>query len=89
MTQLSNGWSVKYRQEKLNQLIRGWIAYFKLAKCKGKRKKLDRWLRRRIRMRTRFRELKRLGVERNQAFQWETVDKDIGGLQIHGSLIRR
>ncbi|HBO35560.1 MAG TPA: hypothetical protein DD633_03110 [Sphaerochaeta sp.] len=40
-------------------------------------------------MRTRFRELKRLGVERNQAFQWETVDKDIGGLQIHGSLIRR
>lgn len=79
ITQRSNGWSVKYRQEKLEQLIRGWIAYFKLAKCKDKLKKLDRWLRRRIRMlywkmwkrvRTRFRELKRLGVEPNQAFQW-------------------
>ena len=79
ITQRSNGWSVKYRQEKLNQLIRGWIAYFKLAKCKAKLKKLDQWLRRRIRMlywkmwkrvRTRFRELKRLGVEPNQAFQW-------------------
>jgi hypothetical protein len=84
ITQRSNGWSVKYRQEKLNQLIMGWVAYFKIARCKDKLKKLDQWLRRRIRMlywkmwklvRTRYRRLMRLGVEREQAFEWANSRK--------------
>jgi RNA-directed DNA polymerase len=79
MTQRSNGWSVAYRQTRLRQLVRGWVAYFKLARCKSKLVDIDRWLRRRIRMlywkmwkrvRTRYRELKRLGVEHNQAIRW-------------------
>ena len=84
LTQRSNGWSVAYRQTKLSQLVRGWVAYFKLARCKSKLGDIDQWLRRRIRMlywkmwkrvRTRYRELKRLGVEHNQAYQWANSRK--------------
>ncbi len=84
LTQRSNGWSVAYRQTKLSQLVRGWVAYFKLARCKIKLGDIDQWLRRRIRMlywkmwkrvRTRYRELKRLGVEHNQAYQWANSRK--------------
>ena len=84
MTKRNNGWSVAYRQTKLVQLIRGWVAYFKLARCKSKLKDIDQWLRRRIRMlywkmwkrvRTRYRELKRLGVEHNYAYQWANSRK--------------
>jgi group II intron reverse transcriptase/maturase len=50
LTQRSNGWSVAYRQRRLKQLIRGWVAYFKLAKCKTTLQDIDKWLRRRIRM---------------------------------------
>ncbi|MDY0303976.1 MAG: group II intron reverse transcriptase/maturase [Sphaerochaeta sp.] len=79
LTQRSNGWSVAYRQMRLNQLIRGWVAYFKLAKCKSKLENIDQWLRRRIRMlywkmwkrtRTRYKRLRKLGVEHQKAYEW-------------------
>lgn len=79
LTQRSNGWSVEYRQWRLNQLIRGWVAYFKLAKCKKTLQKIDQWLRRRIRMlywkmwkrvRTRYRSLRKLGVVHQRAYEW-------------------
>jgi RNA-directed DNA polymerase len=84
ITQRSNGWSYQRRQTELRQVIRGWIAYFKLAKCKRKLKHLDQWLRRRIRMlywkawkrvRTRYRELKKLGVEHQKAYEWANTRK--------------
>jgi len=84
ITQRSNGWSFIRRQTKLRQLIRGWIAYFKLAKCKRMLHDLDRWLRRRIRMlywkiwklvKTRYRELKRLGVYHQKAYEWANSRK--------------
>ena len=79
ITQRSNGWSVAYRQAKLSQLVRGWVAYFKLARCKGTLEGIDQWLRRRIRMlywkmwkriRTRYRRLMKLGVEKQKAYEW-------------------
>jgi len=79
LTQRSNGWSVAYRQMRLNQLIRGWVAYFKLAKCKSKLESIDQWLRRRIRLlywkmwkrvRTRYKRLRKLGVEHQKAYEW-------------------
>lgn len=37
------------RITRINQLIRGWINYFKLASIQGKLKKLEEWLRNRLR----------------------------------------
>jgi len=79
ITQRSNGWSVTYRQAKLSQLVRGWVAYFKLARCKGTLEGIDQWLRRRIRMlywkmwkriRTRYKSLMKLGVGKQKAYEW-------------------
>jgi group II intron reverse transcriptase/maturase len=45
-------WSVSmdYRISKLNPVIRGWINYFRICDMKTLMKKMDRWLRVRIRM---------------------------------------
>ena len=31
ITRRSNSWSIEYRKTRLNQFIRGWVNYFKLA----------------------------------------------------------
>ncbi len=94
LTQRSNGWSLAYRQKKLNQLIRGWVGYFKLAKCKKVIERIDQWLRRRIRMlywkmwkriRTRYRSLRRLGVEHQKAYEW--ANSRLGYWRVAGSWI--
>jgi RNA-directed DNA polymerase len=94
ITQRSNGWSVAYRQEKLSQLVRGWVAYFRLARCKSKLEGIDQWLRRRIRMlywkmwkrvRTRYRRLVKLGVEQEQAYEW--ANSRLGYWRVAGSWI--
>lgn len=68
----SNGWGNEYRAEKLAQFVRGWINYFKLADIKSLITKTDEWLRRKIRaiywkqwkrIRTKYKELKALGLE--------------------------
>jgi len=46
----SNGMSIEGRKTKLNQIIRGWVRYFKLADMKAIMQSIDEWLRRRIRM---------------------------------------
>lgn len=62
----------------LTPLLRGWVAYFKLADVKGVFEQLDRWLRRKLRRilwkqwkkpRTRLRELTRRGIDRARAHQ--------------------
>lgn len=50
--------SIEERVEKLNQLIRGWINYFKLASARSLLHEIDRWMRRRIRC-LRLHQLKR------------------------------
>lgn len=79
VTGRSNGMGIEARRAKLNQIIRGWVNYFKLADMKNLMQKLDEWVRSRIRMvtwkrwkkvRTRFRNLKSLGMDEERAWMW-------------------
>lgn len=77
----SRRWSVSmdYRIGELNKYVRGWMGYFRLATTNRKFADLDEWFRRRLRQirwkewklpRTRVANLRRLGVVRDQAYQW-------------------
>ena len=77
LTKRSNGWGNEYRAKKLTQFVRGWANYFSLADMKGLLRETDEWLRYKIRtiywkqwkkVKTKFRELKRLGVEEEKAW---------------------
>ncbi len=77
MTKRNNGWGNEYRAMKLTQFVRGWVNYFLLADMKGLLRGTDEWLRHKIRtiywkqwkkVKTKFRELKRLGVEEEKAW---------------------
>ncbi len=50
VTGRSNGMGIEARKTRLNQVIRGWVNYFKLADMKQALKELDKWTRSRIRM---------------------------------------
>jgi RNA-directed DNA polymerase len=59
------------RSHAVNEYLRGWIGYFALAETPSVVEDLDEWVRRRLRLclwrqwrrvRTRYRELRRLGV---------------------------
>jgi group II intron reverse transcriptase/maturase len=80
----SNGWSLDYRRYRLRCLVYGWVGYFRLADMRGLLRRIDEWLRRKIRCvywkcwkrnRTKFRALVRLGVGRGQAWQWANSRK--------------
>lgn len=84
ITGRSNGMGTLARKSRLNQVIRGWINYFKLADAKNLIRELDEWIRSRIRMvtwkrwkkvRTRFENLKRLGIKEEQAWMWANTRK--------------
>ena len=71
ITNRNNAWSNEYRIEKLQQFIRGWVNYFKLADMKRMLREVDEWLRHRIRaiywkqwkrVRTRIRKLRSLNL---------------------------
>ena len=77
LTKRSNGWGNEYRAMKLTQFVRGWVNYFSLADMKGLLRETDEWLRHKIRtiywkqwkkVKTKFRELKKLGVEEEKAW---------------------
>ena len=77
LTKRSNGWGNEYRAMKLTQFVRGWVNYFSLSDMKGLLKETDEWLRHKIRtiywkqwkkVKTKFRELKKLGVEEEKAW---------------------
>jgi RNA-directed DNA polymerase len=77
--------SLEERIEKLNQLLRGWLQYFRLASARHNLRRLDEWIRRRIRC-LRLHQLKRtrqraeflesLGVGRANA--WRTMSSGKG-----------
>jgi len=84
VTGRSNGMGIEERKTKLNQVVRGWTNYFKLADAKNLLKELDEWLRSRIRMvtwkrwkkiRTRFENLKKTGIKEEQAWMWANTRK--------------
>lgn len=69
LTNKNNGWGNKYRIQKLEEYIRGWINYFSKADMRSLMGETDEWLRRRIRaiywkqwkkVKTRYRMLKAL-----------------------------
>ena len=71
LTDRNNAWSNEHRILKLQQFIRGWVNYFKLADMKQLLRDTDKWLRHRIRaiywkqwkrVRTRIRKLRSLNL---------------------------
>ena len=77
LTSRSNGWGNEYRALKLTQFIRGWVNYFGMADMKKLLSQTDEWLRHKIRaiywkqwkkVKTKFKELKKLGVEEEKAW---------------------
>lgn len=84
LTSRSNGWGNARRKEKLTAFIRGWVNYFKLADMKSLLLTIDEWYRRRIRMviwkqwkriRTRLRNLTKLGVPKYKAWEFANTRK--------------
>ncbi len=73
-----------FRIKKLNEIIVGWINYFKLADMKSKLSELDKWIRRRLRacvwktwkkIKTRFKNLMKLGVPKDKAWEFANTRK--------------
>ena len=84
LTSRSNGWGYARRKEALRQYITGWVNYFKLANMKQLLIKVDEWYRRRLRMviwkhwkriRTRGRNLMKLGIEKYKAWEFANTRK--------------
>jgi RNA-directed DNA polymerase len=84
LTSRSNGWGNARRKEALRQYITGWVNYFKLADMKSLLVKVDEWYRRRLRMviwkqwkriRTRGRNLMKLGINKYKAWEWANTRK--------------
>jgi len=94
LTNRSKSQSHRQRVHKINQVTIGWLAYFGKAEGKSNIKRLDEWLRRRLRcciwkqwklVRTRMRNLRKLGVDKELAYQWANTRK--GYWRISGSPI--
>ncbi len=71
--------SLESRIEKLTPVMRGWVNYFKIAKAQKRMQALDEWCRSRLRastwvlwkrIRTRIRELEKLGISPAKAYQY-------------------
>jgi len=71
--------SFEERIQRINRLVRGWINYFKLASIQAKLKKLEEWLRNRLRYciwhhwkkpERKRKNLIRLGIEKGMAYAW-------------------
>jgi len=69
---------------KLDEIIRGWVNYFKIAKAKSNMEKLDELVRTRLRImtwrrwkriRTKVINLVNLGIEQSKAYMWGNTSK--------------
>lgn len=84
LTSRSNGWGEERRKVSLKEYIIGWVHYFKLADMKSLLPKVDEWYRRRLRaiiwkqwkrIRTRLRNLLKLGIQRYKAWEFANTRK--------------
>ena len=84
LTGRSFGISNEERPIKLRRYIMGWINYFKIADIKSLLKRVDEWMRRRIRMiywkqwkkvRTKLSQLISLGIEKSKAWEFANTRK--------------
>ena len=96
LTQKTNPMSFDERIQRINWLIRGWINYFKLASIRVKLKKLEEWLRNRLRYciwhhwkkpERKRKNLIRLGIEKGMAYAWSRTR--MGGWAVAQSPILR
>lgn len=94
LTSRSNGWGNERRKLTLKQYITGWVQYFKLADMDKLLVRIDKWYRRRLRMviwkqwkriKTRLKNLMKLGVNKSKAWEWANTRK--GYWRIAGSYI--
>jgi RNA-directed DNA polymerase len=81
MQRQARGQSLKQVIERLNPVLRGWMAYFRLTEVKGVLEELDGWLRRKLRallwrqwkrVYTRVRNLMKAGLDKQRAWQSAT-----------------
>jgi RNA-directed DNA polymerase len=90
----ARSWSISMNERIgiLNRFIKGWCAYFALATTPSVFAEFDEWLRRRLRQvrwkewkrpRTRVRNLRRLGIPRDKAYEWGFTRK--GSWRLAGS----
>lgn len=79
ITRKTKPMSLEERLQRLNQIQRGWMNYFKLASIQLKLMKMDGWLRNRLRyciwhdwkkLERKRKNLIRLGVDQRQAYAW-------------------
>lgn len=84
ITSRSNAMSMEARYTRLKQVIRGWVNYFKIANMGKIAQRLDKWIRRRIRMcywkqwkkiKTKHDNLVRLGIESSKAWEYANTRK--------------
>ena len=84
ITNRNSGKGYDSLKESLRLFIQGWVSYFKLANMSSKIKRIDEWLRFRIRMfiwkswkenKTKYANLKKLGLKHSQAYQWANTRK--------------
>ena len=84
ITKRNRAISSKQLAEELKVFIIGWVNYFKIAHMGVFLKNIDKWMRRRIRMvywkrwklvRTRYRNLMKLGINKWTAWQWANTRK--------------
>lgn len=70
--------------EKIKEYVIGWLGYYAIADMKRFIEEMDGWIRRRIRqifwkrwkrVRTRYKNLRTLGVSHEQAYQWSNTRK--------------
>lgn len=105
LTARSNGMGNETRIEKLKSYIMGWINYFKIADIKKLLSDVDEWMRRRIRMifwkqwkrvRTRFKMLQSLGIDKQKAWEfantrkgyWRVSNSPILGISLNNNTLR-
>ena len=84
ITGRSNAMSMGRRITELNQSIRGWVNYFRIADMKNQIREQDEWLRRRLRMcywkqwkriGTKCQNLVRLGIPEGKAWEYANTRK--------------
>ena len=84
ITNRNTGISMEMRLKKLNEVTMGWLNYFAVAKAKSRIIELEQWIRRRLRaciwkqwkrVRTRYNNLKRLGVTTYKAWEYANTRK--------------
>lgn len=72
------------RIKRLNDMLRGWVNYYRIADAKSALEKIDQWMRRRIkiwywkqwkRIRTRFKKLMLYGIPKPKAWEYANTRK--------------